>query len=136
MTNAYRVRSIFRLVKPIKLATPKETYGAKGTPRGLVYTPNTLLCDVKWSAQECIWKEGDQGTTAQKITASAGVKRRRTNEPSPPPKNGSKNLVSLPVCWQVSLSVLLNRAPTYQKLEATTTSSLSPSTTLEYWFSY
>ena len=89
---AYRIRSVRRFVKPINLASLKAIYGVKGAPRGLVYTPNALLCDVKWSAQELIWKEEDQATTTQQITTGAGVKRRRTDEPTSPP---SKKPVSL-----------------------------------------
>lgn len=119
---AYRIRSVYRLVKPIKLATLKETYGVKGAPRGLVYTPKALLYDVKWGTQACIWREGDRGVAAQQITAGAGVKRRRTDdEPSTLPQIDPKKPVSLLLRL---LSNLLNPVPIYQKFEATTTGIL------------
>jgi predicted transcriptional regulator len=49
---AYRVRSVYKLRKPIGLQEFKSRYGMKAAPRGLVYVPDSILKDVIWSAQE------------------------------------------------------------------------------------
>ena len=39
---AYRVRSVYRLAQPIRLAELKSKYGIKGAPKSLVDTPDAL----------------------------------------------------------------------------------------------
>jgi hypothetical protein len=50
---AYRIRSLYKLLVPITLATMKAKYGMKGAPRGLVYTPLPPL-ETPWKDQKLI----------------------------------------------------------------------------------
>lgn len=76
---AYRLRSLYMLKAPIKLAELKEKYGIKAAPRGLVYTPEALLRDVKWKDQICMW---DDEETRKKILEifTRSAKRRLEGE--------------------------------------------------------
>ncbi|KDR70130.1 hypothetical protein GALMADRAFT_254966 [Galerina marginata CBS 339.88] len=49
-----RIRSVYKLLEPITLATMKAKYGMKGAPRGLVYTPLQISLDAPWQDQELI----------------------------------------------------------------------------------
>jgi predicted transcriptional regulator len=55
---AYRIRSVWKLNTPIGLDRMKTMFGMKGPPRGLVYTPATILGQVRWNEQEMIWSIG------------------------------------------------------------------------------
>ena len=57
---ACRVRSVYRLRKPVALQELKSRYGMKGAPRGLVYVPGKLLEDIVWSDQERITPFDDE----------------------------------------------------------------------------
>ncbi|KAK6907912.1 hypothetical protein L486_05835 [Kwoniella mangroviensis CBS 10435] len=54
---AYRVRSCYRIKKPIGLEEMRMKFGIGGAPRGMVYVPGRMMEDVKVEEQECIWKE-------------------------------------------------------------------------------
>lgn len=46
------IMSVYKLGQPIALAELIETYGMKSAPRGLVYTPQSILERVKWKDAE------------------------------------------------------------------------------------
>jgi predicted transcriptional regulator len=48
---AYKILSVYKLRTPIPLSELKSTHGFKGAPRGLVYTPQSLLESVDWEQQ-------------------------------------------------------------------------------------
>lgn len=65
---AYRVRSVWRLTKPVPLADIKAKYAIKGAPRSLVYLPSQLAHDVVWYEQQKIWgmEENNEATMKRK----------------------------------------------------------------------
>jgi len=52
---AYRIVSVRKLETPVMLKELKEEYGLGGAPRGLVYTPVSLLEGVDWRVQVKLW---------------------------------------------------------------------------------
>jgi len=73
---AYRVRSVYKLRRPIGLQEFKLRYGVKGPPRGLVYVPDSLLKDVVWSDQELLPQEREDGEAATSHLLRSGSKER------------------------------------------------------------
>ncbi|KXN91241.1 hypothetical protein AN958_01672 [Leucoagaricus sp. SymC.cos] len=72
---AYRVRSVYRLVEPIKLAELKARYGIKCAPRGLVYTPKSIKNAVNWRELDCIWTdEVSEAHSSGQTSAKSGLK--------------------------------------------------------------
>ncbi|CAL1707544.1 unnamed protein product [Somion occarium] len=102
---AYRIRSVYKLRKPITLRHMKSIYGIKGAPRGLIYVPPKLLQDVSWNAQIKILPKIDveskpspnekenapsDGPTATLVVAVTGGSRKRTRpamDDAPPSDN-------------------------------------------------
>ncbi|KAF5364035.1 hypothetical protein D9756_001001 [Leucocoprinus leucothites] len=80
---AYRVRSVYRLVEPIKLAEMKARYGIKIAPRGMIYTPESIKKVVKWREQKCVWTDaGSEAHTSEQTSAKNGLKRARKGSPA------------------------------------------------------
>lgn len=72
---AYRVRSVYRIRKPISLSDLKSKYGIRGAPRGLVYVPTDILTDVVWRDQELILPAGASKGEELNQTFVLGVDR-------------------------------------------------------------
>ncbi|KAJ5137037.1 hypothetical protein N7448_005591 [Penicillium atrosanguineum] len=49
---AYKMVSVYELLRPISFEMMKETYGFKAAPRGLVYLPKTIRDTVDWKQQK------------------------------------------------------------------------------------
>jgi hypothetical protein len=63
--HAGRVRSCYKIRKPIPLPELKEKYGFGGAPRGMVYVTKKMREDIPWDKQELMWTEqtGTSGTS-------------------------------------------------------------------------
>lgn len=77
---AYRIRSVYKIRKPIRLQDLKSHYGIKGAPRGLVYVPEKIFEEVRWNAQELILprertdaKSSSSLSKVQTVTAGAQI---------------------------------------------------------------
>jgi predicted transcriptional regulator len=81
---AYRVRSVYRLRRPVALQELKSHYGMKGAPRGLVYVPGKLMEDIAWGDQERILSFDDDISASDRsvlpviVTGKESRKRNRS----------------------------------------------------------
>lgn len=60
--HAYRVKSCYKIRKPIPLRELKEKYGFGGAPRGMVYVTKGMKEDIPWNKQELMWTEATETT--------------------------------------------------------------------------
>jgi predicted transcriptional regulator len=61
--HAYRVKSCYKIRKPIPLGELKEKYGFGGAPRGMVYVTEKMRDNILWDKQELMWTEATEKTT-------------------------------------------------------------------------
>lgn len=54
---AYRLLSCYRVREPVGLELLRDRYGLGGAPRGMIYVPDKLAGEVKWSDQELLWTD-------------------------------------------------------------------------------
>ncbi|KAJ5084203.1 hypothetical protein NUU61_008782 [Penicillium alfredii] len=57
---AYRMVSVYELLRPITLREMREKYGFKAAPRGLVYLPQSIRESVKWQEQKLLFRQRGQ----------------------------------------------------------------------------